>query len=398
MIFEASEHEMLTSAAFDASSARAFVREIVRATDGAFEAGRGWPLHPEDRSGEETARYAGIYCGTSGTMLALTTLARAYNVELRHDYTEAIVECEENYRREPADTSMTVVPSYFLGTVGIMLARYALTEDAATLDRIVTDMRANVGNPTREVLWGSPGTAIAGVLIRERDGDRRFDDVLRMVQTELWETWEPIDGEGGLLWQQDMYGDQRHYVGAGHGAIGNLTPFLGAMDLLSTEERAVLRERIAALLEAYIIRDADAANWYSLGKPRFGMRMQWCHGSPGVIIGLARYPVDDERVEALLVQGGNGIWKAGPLRKGPTLCHGTAGNGFAFLRLFERTGDDLWLHRAQRFSAHAMEQVTTWRETFGMPSFSLWTGELGVALYIDAVLRRDPRLLTLDSF
>jgi len=235
------------------------------------------------------------------------------------------------------------------------------------------------------------------VLIRERDGDHRFDDVLRAVQDELWETWEPARGDDGLLWEQDMYGERRRYVGAGHGAIGNLTPFLGAMDLLGAERRAVLRERLATLLEAYVMRDGDSANWYSLGEPRFGMRMQWCHGSPGVVIGLARYPTNDDRVETLLVQGGNGIWKAGPLRKGPTLCHGTAGNGFAFLRLAERTGDDAWLHRAQRFAAHAMEQVAGWRATFGTPSFSLWTGELGVALYVDAVLNRDPRLLTLDS-
>lgn len=278
-----------------------------------------------------------------------------------------------------------------------MLARYVLTGDSTTLDRIAADMRANLGNPTREALWGSPGTAIAALLIRERDDDHRFDDALQAVQDELWETWEPLHADGGLLWEQDLYGQRRRFVGAGHGAIGNLVPFIGAMDLLSTERCTVLRERIAALLEAYILRDGDAANWYSLGEPRSGVRMQWCHGAPGVIIGLARYPADDDRIETLLVQGGNGIWKAGPVRKGPTLCHGTAGNGFALLRLAERTGDDMWLHRAQRFAAHAMEQVKAWRTTFGMPSFSVWTGELGVALHVDAVLRRDPRLLTLDS-
>ncbi len=41
----------------------------------------------------------GIYCGAAGTMWALTTLARAYDVELTHDYADAIVKCEERYRR-----------------------------------------------------------------------------------------------------------------------------------------------------------------------------------------------------------------------------------------------------------------------------------------------------------
>jgi hypothetical protein len=98
----------------------------------------------------------------------------------------------------------------------------------------------------------------------------------------------------------------------------------------------------------------------------------------------------------MLAQGGEGIWRAGPLRKGPTLCHGTAGNGFALLRLASRTGDQRWKPRAERFAMHAMRQVAEWRQTFGMPAFSLWTGELGVALYADALLRNDPALLTLD--
>ena len=52
-------------------------------------------------------------------------------------------------------------------------------------------------------------------------------------------------------------------------------------------------------------------------------------------------------------------WRAGPHgeEKGPGICHGTAGNGYAFLKTFERTGDELWLERARRFAVHALEQV-----------------------------------------
>ena len=95
MIFEETEHEALTARPFVASEARAFVREVVRAADDAFKTLLGWPTHPEDRSADENAEFAGIYCGSAGTMLALTTLARSYDIDLRHDYREAIVECEE---------------------------------------------------------------------------------------------------------------------------------------------------------------------------------------------------------------------------------------------------------------------------------------------------------------
>jgi hypothetical protein len=42
-----------------------------------------------------------------------------------------------------------------------------------------------------------------------------------------------------------------------------------------------------------------------------------------------------------------------------------AGNGYAFLKLFERTGDQLWLDRARAFEMHPVEQVERTRSTHG---------------------------------
>jgi len=69
------------------------------------------------------------------------------------------------------------------------------------------------------------------------------------------------------------------------------------------------------------------------------------------------------------------------MEKGPSICHGTAGNGYAFLKVFERTGDERWLDRARRFAVHALDQVKRGRAARGRGRHSLWTGDLGVALY-----------------
>src|SRR5262245_24641100 len=55
-------------------------------------------------------------------------------------------------------------------------------------------------------------------------------------------------------------------------------------------------------------------------------------------------------LENLLREGGKFTWAAGPLAKGSNLCHGTGGNGYAFLKLYRRTGDAMWLERARSFS------------------------------------------------
>jgi DUF1680 family protein len=69
------------------------------------------------------------------------------------------------------------------------------------------------------------------------------------------------------------------------------------------------------------------------------------------------------------------------MEKGPGICHGTAGNGYALLKTFERTGDDRWLERARRFAVHALGQVERWRQKRGGGRYSLWTGDVGAALF-----------------
>jgi Lanthionine synthetase C-like protein len=49
-------------------------------------------------------------------------------------------------------------------------------------------------------------------------------------------------------------------------------------------------------------------------------------------------------------------WAAGPLAKGSNICHGTGGNGYAFLNLYRRTQDDMWLERARAFAMTAIGQ------------------------------------------
>ena len=84
----------------------------------------------------------------------------------------------------------------------------------------------------------------------------------------------------------------------------------------------------------------------------------------------------------MLIKAGELIWKAGPLTKGPNLCHGTAGNGYAFLKLYRRTGDTKWLERARAFATHAIDQSERHAHDFGQRRYSLWTGDLGLAVYL----------------
>jgi hypothetical protein len=93
-----------------------------------------------------------------------------------------------------------------------------------------------------------------------------------------------------------------------------------------------------------------------------------------------------------LLAAGRLVWEAGPIRDAPGLCHGTAGNAYALLGLWRRTGDDLWLERARAFAMHAAAQSEARAGSVGRGWHSLYTGDEGVALCLAACLDGDARM------
>ena len=146
--------------------------------------------------------------------------------------------------------------------------------------------------------------------------------------------------------------------------------------------------RVVETLERTALREGNLVNWLpKLDSPADTIRVQWCHGAPGIVCALAGAPAH-HALDAILLSAGELTWEAGPLRKGPGLCHGTAGNGWAFLKLLKRTRDRKWLERARRFAMHAIEQRNGER--------GLLSGDIGVALYVRACVEVDDRWPLLD--
>ena len=101
---------------------------------------------------------------------------------------------------------------------------------------------------------------------------------------------------------------------------------------------------------------------------------------------------EDEQWSELLLAAGRLVWQAGPIRDAPGLCHGTAGNAYALLALWRRTGDEQWLERARAFAMHAAAQVEDRASRLGHGRHSLFTGDEGVALCLASCLTGDERL------
>jgi lantibiotic modifying enzyme len=252
---------------------------------------------------------------------------------------------------------MPPAPGLMLGETGIKLVQQRLSPSAAMVDRLRELIAENIADEQRELLSGSPGTMLVA-------GELGFDDLRRASAERLLAARDPDTG----LWTQHLYGKVETLLGAAHGFAGCV---LALGDLAGAGETA----------RRYAVVEDGLANW----PPKAGgplvendtIRLQWCHGAPGMITSLGGLLDED-----LALGGAELTWTAGPLAKGAGLCHGTAGNGYAFLALFERTRDELWLERARAFAVHAIAQVERARALHGMGRYSLWTGDLGTALYL----------------
>ena len=113
---------------------------------------------------------------------------------------------------------------------------------------------------------------------------------------------------------------------------------------------------------------------------------------------FADAPFATPEFDALLLDAGRFAWAAGPLTKGSNLCHGTGGNGYAFLKLHRRIGDPIWLERARAFAMTAIAQCREERDGLGRGRFSLWTGDIGLAVYLRDCSTAEPHFPTVDVF
>ncbi len=340
-LYDPAAHEPLTTAPWSAERAQTAIAAIVADAEAAFDPRSLWPAHPLDDEGDAPlGETAGLYLGASGVLWAFDALARAKLATPARDWAPVAAALPERYAASPDLAELTdgrPVPSLLVGESGVLLAAHRYSPAAWQVDRLVECVRANRRNPVREFLWGSPGTMIAARLMYERTGDRRLIDAWRQSAAWLIDDWRDT------LWTQDLYGQHRALVGAGHGFAGNVLA-LTAGEWLGADVQARLEQRAIQTLLDLAERDADLAQWWPTAERPQSMsqiRTQWCHGAPGMITSFAHVAPHDASLTDLLAAGGELVWRAGPLLKGPGICHGTAGNGYAFLKLYQRTADEL---------------------------------------------------------
>ena len=392
-MFQSDRHETCIPADWNEAKARAAIGEIAASAIGAFDPEKLWASHPLDGVPDGID---GIYFGAAGVILALDWLNRAGLVDSMPDYSGLLPTLIERDAFGLKGSQFGAYASLFMGDLGPLLLAMQLRPDQATSDRIHDRIAGNDHLPLLELMWGTPGSMLAGLFMLEKAGGERFAALFRAQARRLL---ADIESVGDFrIWLQDLYGRRARYIGLVHGFAGNMFVLIRGWNLLSDAQKSIVAEIAQATLAATAKRHGTLVNWpANADEPDAPMLCQICHGAPGILAAFAGAPFSTPAFEELLRGAGELVWLAGPLSKGSNFCHGTGGNAYALLKLHKRTGETLWLERARVFAMHAIEQ---WREAtreYGRGRYALWTGDPGLAICLLNCITGEPHFPSLDS-
>lgn len=389
-------------------AARAFAESLFEATENRFGELSFWPPHPNDGKPPNGAFFTPLYHGVAGVAWGQLELASLGYGVLHNDYQTTI-----KHSRQDSAESLGKLISYdnkddyvrglLIADLGFMVPLIRVDPGATNISEAIDLIAGNLHNSVLEFLWGSPGSMLllASLLETGRASPshaRLMVEGVEFLKEQLVES----PSRKGRLWQQHLYNEEAYLLGAGHGFAGNAFAILRSFPYLSREEQEYWTHLIRATTVGTVETDGPYANWrQSIDLHRQGRTdwlVQYCHGAPGFVISLSTLMGEDSQFDDVMLAAGELTWKAGPLAKGSGFCHGTAGNGWAFLKLFEATRDQKWLDRAKAFAAWSITQAEREFTKQGDYRYSLWTGDHGVALFADACISHNFRAPTLERF
>ena len=402
MLFDPTRHEALNDHAWDAHRARATVDWIVRESEATWSPDRYWPIHPRDlEPGDDpSAISTSLYFGAAGVVWALRylrglgacgrTVADEVDLGVLRDRNRAWLQ----------GAGFADLGSYLMGDLPIEMMAWADDPNIGRVDALAKLIESNADHPARELMWGAPGSLLAASLLHEHTGDGRWADLYRRTAASLRAQLRWSDAHACYYWQQDLYGRSFTFLDGVHGFVATAHGLIRGRHLLDADEWSFWRRCIVDTVSRSTTCEDGLVNWrpeligHADRPPKW--LMQFCHGAPGFVVCLAHFPGSE--LDELLLTAGETVWVAGPLSKGANLCHGTAGNGYAFLHLYRRTKDPRWLQRARAFAMHAIAQAETEAAAVGRLRHSLWTGDQGLAIYLWDCIYARSAFPTLDAF
>lgn len=177
---------------------------------------------------------------------------------------------------------------------------------------------------------------------------------------------------------------QVEYFGAAHGLCTILQALISVPGYLQANPTQA--QEVKATVD-YLLSLQDEEGNFPCARDEIDSHnelVHWCHGAGGMIYLMAKAYLlwNESKYLKSCEKMGDLIWSRGLLKKGPGICHGVAGNGYAFLLLYRLTEHPKHLHRALSFAKFMQtDQFVNEARTPDCP-FSLYEGVAGTACFL----------------
>ncbi|KAJ7345212.1 hypothetical protein JRQ81_001162 [Phrynocephalus forsythii] len=199
-----------------------------------------------------------------------------------------------------------------------------------------------------EMLYGRMGYLYALLFVNKHFGEEKIPrNHIQQVCEAVLASGENLAKKRNFTAKSPLMYEwyEEYYVGAAHGLAGIyyflMQPGLGV-------SQAKLHNTIKPSVDFVCQLKFPSGNYPPCIEDNRDLLVHWCHGAPGVIYMLLQaYKVfGEQKYLSDALQCAEVIWQWGLLKKGYGLCHGTAGNAYAFLALHNLTRDMKYLYRA----------------------------------------------------
>src|SRR5215831_9129154 len=188
MLHDPIRHEPLECFDWDEGVALRTIERIVSDTEDCYSRTAHWPIHPLDADGGDTGPMFNLYFGASGVVWALYYLQAVGAAKLKrsyHEYVDTLLSLNRRWLKSQGDGDLDAA-SYLMGDTSIVMLSYWLSpnvEKAAHLEKLIA---GNVDHPSRELMWGAPGTLLAALFLHQWTREPRWAEVYVVTARKLW--------------------------------------------------------------------------------------------------------------------------------------------------------------------------------------------------------------------
>ncbi|XP_028049569.1 lanC-like protein 2 isoform X2 [Monomorium pharaonis] len=293
-----------------------------------------------------------VYTGQAGIAYTLFNYGKYYNDSVYINMATTILrKCTTEFKSKSKITFLTgaVGP---LALTAVLLQSQQKKEEAEQFILKLKSLSAHVFDKSipDELLYGRTGYLAALLYINANIVPAPIEaDLIKKVVSHIINSGisyaSSNNSESALMYSWH----DKEYIGAAHGLAGILYLLLQARQYLTQIQ---IDNYIKPSLDYLKKLRYSSGNFLSSVESSSDRLVQWCHGAPGMsaLFCLAYKVFEDSTYLEIAIQCGDIIWERGLLKKGYSICHGVAGNGYAFLHLFQQTKDIKYLYRACKFA------------------------------------------------